>query len=197
MTLTRAGTELQAANEALDLVKQPPIGDFADGSARARAVARHFGTVRDALLADHDWQFATAWATPAQSGTSPGPLSRRFPLDADVIKVRLVRGMARDEWAMEASAGGEVKVLVTNAIEPVVCYTRRIEQPALWEPLFTELFLLRLASVLARPLLKSETRSAELAIEAAEKLGRAQKADRREQAPGRVTRTTSWIRARR
>lgn len=199
MVAPRADTEIGAANDALQHCKQPPIADFAEGNNRARTVAAHFAAVRDALLAENEWGFATGWDTPAEAAPeSLGPLKKRYPLPDDCIQVRFVDGLKAAEWGMEASAGGsEVKVLVTNATAPLVCYTRRIENPKLWDPLFLKVFGLRLGAKIAPTLAKSQQLALQLEAAADDELAPATLADAREKAPGQVPRETSWIAARR
>lgn len=198
MSLARPSTEIQAANGALSHCKQPGIALFTEDNIRARQCSIHFGAVRDAVLAEHPWSFATGWVTPARDPVdSLGPLKGRFPLPADCITVRSVDGLEEDEWTLEASDGAEAKVLVTNATAPLVCFTKRITTVKLWEPLFLEVFQYRLAAAMAPMLLGSQVAAANLANDADQKLAPAQRADKREAARSTVSRDTSWIRARR
>ena len=62
----RAQTEVEAANLALSDLGRPGITDLGNNSTRARAVRTNFSSVRDALLAQYDWGFATGYDEPAE-----------------------------------------------------------------------------------------------------------------------------------
>lgn len=198
MPQARAATEVEAANLALSRVRQPPIGAFAENNTRARQVRLHFGGVRDSLLAEHDWKFATDWIVPA-AGTAPdtGPWANRYPLPENVVAVRLVQDLGADSWTIEAAPSGELKALVTNTDAPLVKVTVRIASPALWEPLFLDVFELRLAAKIAPVILKSNTLAANLNAEADAKIALAKRVDAKESAPSQITRCTSWTQVRR
>lgn len=198
MPLARPATEEGAATLALSLIKQPGIAAFSENNNRARQAQLHFAAVRDAVLEEHAWQFADVWTIPAASLTAgTGHFAKRFPLPADCIAVREVMDLEPDEWAMEAATGAEVKVLVTDAEEPNVRYTQRATIVALWSPLFLQVFAHRLAAAMAPMLTKNDNDAMRLTGLADELLAPAQQSDRRERARSEVSRSTSWIRARR
>lgn len=198
MAQARAGTEIEAANGALDHLGQPPIGDFADGNTRARVMQRAFGSVRDRLLREHYWNFAKAWLKPA-AGTAPthGTFTKRYPLPESTIAVRFVETLTTDEWSVEKAPDGEVKALLTDATAPVVCITERITNPLLWDALFLDAFQLRLAARGAGPILKSRAEAERLDQRASDIVKEARLFDGKEDAPSAITRETSWVTARR
>lgn len=196
---TRAGTETEMANAALRLCKEPPVAAITENVHRARVCRAAFPDVRDALLRRKDWNFATHWFTPAESATaSAGPLTHRFILPADILRVRFVDGLSADEWAIEeAAAPGETAVLVTNAAAPLVCATRRIESPALWDALFSQAFAAALAAAVAPSIARDSGLAETLSGMAEAYLAQAARIDAKEKAISSLPVNTSWLVARR
>jgi len=153
------GTEEFAANLALGHIGQPEIASMSDATTRARKVRQFFPVARQATLRLKHWNFATSWIQPAQDPVqSLGHLKLRFPMPAECLRVRFIKGDNRCEWDVESGiatlAGVPVEqiILVTNITDPTVCYTRDITLPRLWDSLFLETFGLELAGHLAESL---------------------------------------------
>jgi hypothetical protein len=207
MALARATTETEAANAALRILGVAAIADInAANSTAARECRAAFGGARDEALRRKNWNFASAWSTPAMASVkSLGPLKNAFPLPDDCVRVRAVSSdgdeLAADAWAIETLKIGtppaDATVLVTNATAPVLSYTRRITNVALWDPEFLTGFAERLAAKVAPPLSKEFTLGQELDAIADGKLDHAAQSDAQEAPPRSVSRETSWITARR
>lgn len=202
----RARTETDAANAALGELGEPTIADIADPSdVRARECRRHFGGARDETLRENFWNFATGWDAPALADSlGIGEFANRYPLRPDCIMVRFVKNAVDDDWDIESAtyvdgtgATIEAMVLVTNRTAPVVCYTRRVTDVALWDPMFVAAFAKRLAAKIAPAIARNRGWAAALEEGAIEKSDRAAAIDARENAPKQVSRDTSWIAARR
>jgi hypothetical protein len=211
MALERPTSEEGVANLALGRCKEDEIATFDDDLNRARVARRHFGLVRDALLARLDWNFASAWDTPAaDTVASSGPLATRFVLPADCVVVRQVfltdmLELGNDEWEIAtgrvtiASVEAEAKVLLCNYSSIKVRYTRKVTSPRLWDPLFMDAFVCLYAAAMAPELGKSTSMAAALLQEAEGLLvPLAKRVDSREKAATQVggTKLTSWIAAR-
>ncbi|MBN9458467.1 MAG: hypothetical protein J0I54_17695 [Bosea sp.] len=201
--MARAASETEAANGALAEIGEPPIASLDEPRAAARVCKSRFHDVRDALLREADWNFATAWVIP---GMDPAPalgrLKNRYVLPPDCVKVRFVVGLETDEWAVEAASvaptaspilGG---VLVTNATAPNICYTRIVAQPVLWDALFLQVFQKRLGAAIAPRIGRSQAIAGRLNGEAAALLKPAKRRDSQEKARTELPRITSWLAAR-
>ena len=202
MPIDRAGTELEAANLALSLLREEGIADVAELTKAGAEVRKWFGTARDETLRALEWNFAEAWVTPAMDPVAyPGPLTKVYPLPPDCLAVRSVEDLGADEWkVLTVPLGGppvETTVLVTNASAPKVCYTRRITDVRLWDPQFVVAFARRFAAYMAPSFGKSidETDGMEKAGE--RKVDAAARADARERAPTEINTDVPFIRARR
>lgn len=202
--MQRAASETQAANGALAHCKHPPIASIEERRAAAIACRTRFADTRDAVLRLYDWNFATGRAVLAMDPKPGlGSLSKRYKLPDDCIKVRSVAGLERDGWEIESpivNPGEEpslVAVLVTNSDAPRIEYTRRIEQPVLWDALFLEVFQLMLGARIAPLIARNSGLAESLEARAKELLKPAKRVDAQEKARSEVTRDTSWLRARR
>lgn len=201
MPIARAGTELEAVNLALSLLREEEIADVNEDTKPAREARKWFGTARDETLRDNDWNFAEAWAAPAAAATVyPGPLTKLYPLPADCLKVRHVEELTTDEWkVLTVAIGGppvETSVLVTNATAPVVCYTRRITSVALWDPQFLVAFARRLAAYMAPSFGKSFDEANAMEGASDDKLDAAAHEDARERAPTSIRTDVPFVMAR-
>ena len=207
MALARATTETEAANAALRILGVGPIADInAANSTAARECRAAFGAARDEALRRKNWNFASAWSAPAMASVkSLGPLKNAFPLPDDCVRVRAVSTgageLAAGEWELETIKLGtppaDTTVLVTNEAAPVIGYTRRITNVALWDAEFLAGFAQRLAAKVAPPLSKEFTLGEEIDAVADQRLDHGAHSDAQEAPPQSVSRETSWITARR
>lgn len=199
-----AQTEVEVADLALAHARLPAVGDLASKSAPARVARKWFGQARDETLAAAWWSFAKAWVQPAMDVVpSPGPLKNRFPLPPDCLAIRYVEDTSREDWDTEAAtvtiAGAAVDaiVLVTNVTAPLVCYTRRVADPALWPPAFVTAFSLKLGAYVANELARSAGLANDLLTKFAGALPAAERQDGRQRRAEQISRDTPWVRARR
>lgn len=205
MTSVRDTTETGVANVALGHLGQPGIASLTDTALRARAINRFYATTRDALLRAAWWNFAKRWTTPAADPVaSKGPLTIRYVLPPDCLRVRFVRNITSTEWGEEnsqATVGGaviEAMVLVTNQTAPVICYTGLIDNVRLWDADFYDAFALLLASAAARKLGRSRSLSEDLRARGEQKMSAAKGIDSKEDADNENERPMSdWLYARR
>jgi len=208
--LQRPSSEEAVANLALGKCKEDEIATFDDDLNRARVARRHFGLVRDALLRRLDWNFASAYVTPAADVTAgAGELSVRYPMPPDCIAVREVFvddiALGDDEWAVESGrviVGGvevEAMIVVTSKTGAEIRYTRRVESPRLWDPLFMQAFIGLYAHAMAPELGRSTSQAAAYLAEAEELLvPLAKRTDSKEKATSKVggRKLPSWLAAR-
>lgn len=167
------GALLLLVNDALAVCGEPALASLEERASRAAIIVPRLDPARDAVLRLHDWQFASAHSALALlAGQSAGKLKLRFALPDDCVKVRGVEGLEADEWQLEAAsvdgqeAPGLVSILVTNQPAPVIAYTRQVQHPDLWDALFREALVLKLAIAAGPGFGKGadwvETKSAEL-----------------------------------
>lgn len=189
---TPVSTEAEAANLALVLCRQPPIGSLNGTTGQAAAVRAWFTTARDEVLGEHEWNFATkSAALTTYTAETVGPFTRRYTLPTDLLVVRRVEDQEAEDWSVE---GGK---LLTDIEDPTISYTAKSTTVSSWEPAFVAAFATRLASYIAPIFQVPEGTIERLERSADKKVGKAARRDAREGAAGVITRDTSWIRARR
>lgn len=205
MTLTRAQSEVQAANGALAHLGESRLASLNENRTAARAIIDQFGPVRDELLRRHDWNFAKRFATLAADPTMPvGTFGKSYPLPGDCLRVRSVVGASEDDWCVEyANTGGEdgetllVSMLSTDLVSPRLAYTALVGDPVLWDATFLAAFEFALAAKIAPLIGRDDALADNMRANAERMVQLARKTDAREGARSRVPRETSYITARR
>lgn len=202
--MARSTTEVEAANGALGLIGVAPIASLEQEGSAALAVRGAFADVRDALLRLYDWNFAGGRVSPSREPVNDaGPLPHRFRLPEDCLMVRGVDGASADDWALENASPspnvdiGIITMLVTRIEAPVIHYTRRVENIALWDALFLEQFQMRLGARLAPLLTGDNTRAVQLGNQAELALRAAKRRDGREKARATLPEESAYLTARR
>lgn len=203
--VARAQTETEAASLACFNAGQPPLTSLdTDTSVRARACRRYFPAARDSVLREKWWSFAKGWVVPAPiAGESLGPLKKRYVMPEDCLRVRYIQDLDDDAWDLEnatvdmAGVPTSQTVLVTNVTAPVVAYTKRITEVRLWDPVFLDGFAEDLAARIALKVGRSQSFADKMASRAAATIATASAIDGREQSRQTITRTPSWVAARR
>lgn len=153
MTLTADYTVITLCNGALQHLQHDTIADIDDDEV---AAARHckfaYPRVIDALLRDFSWNFAKVRAELAADGTPPAfGYSHRYALPSDCLMVRSIDGFETEAWEVEG------RFILINADSPIrVSYTKRITDPAQFDPLFTQLAEMHLAIKVAPMLARDE-----------------------------------------
>lgn len=144
-------TVLDICNMALSRLGESPITAIdPNGNLPARLCYMHYHPVRREVLCAHRWSFATCTANLLSSeNTSPGSMHQlRHSLPADCLRVLAVNTRS---WTLRGRA------IYTTTPGVRLLYIADVEDPALFEPLFTEALTLRLAWKLCIPLINSTT----------------------------------------
>lgn len=139
-------------NMALSMLGIPTIARLDDGSKQAQQCALLFPVIRDRVLRDHTWGFASAGYDLQQLAEESFDPS--FPLACSVPPdfIRVIRLADYGEYRMNGR-----KILV-KSFPARLLYVRRVEDSSLFDPTFAEAMQYLLASELAM----SNTRDAQL-----------------------------------
>ena len=140
-------TPTDICNMAISRLGQPKINDISENSAAAIACRDHFEPVRDALLRGHPWNFATVRADLAEGATPEYGWSRSFTLPNDFLRLNTVNGVEASRC--EADYSLTFRTIYSNADTLQVTYVKQIEDTTLFDPLFVEAFVLKLAAAIA------------------------------------------------
>ena len=173
LTLARLGDDATVAS--LD----PP-----EGSAQATHCARFMPMAIQSMLEEHDWSFATVraslallaeqppstwqyvYAAPADLVTTIAILAPDAPGDyspqirafsyagaCDYTEVNMLNAYTPQNYTVEIDSTG-ASVIYTNQKDAVLRYTRLLDDPSKFSPLFTQALVAFLASMVAGPLIK-------------------------------------------
>lgn len=152
-------SNVQIAKTALSrLSDQYEIEALDENSTEAEAVSLVFSDVRERLLREVPWSFATAEVTPASLDiTPPGLWSYAYAYPSDCLKVlRIENPLGRRAppvpFAVRLFGPDDTKVICTNMIDPTIVYTKNIDDPTLMDPIFRSAFAYRLAQEVCMPL---------------------------------------------
>lgn len=142
-----ANSVVEIANNVLSRLGDKTILSLSDDNDRARWFNRLYPSVRDSVLRKHDWNFARQRAELAQDVDSPvWGYKYKYPLPPDCLKVRKVNDEAgNDDWSIESG------YLFTDFLEVKIIYTRREENPGMFDSSFCECLEVRLAAEMAIP----------------------------------------------
>lgn len=154
-------SEVEIYNMALGYVGVAREIDAPDeGSTESDQCQRYYAQTRDATLRDFPWPFANkviALGLVEENPNDDWAYAYRYPTDC-LRALRLVTGSRVDTAPPPFELGHDDagKLIFTDQAEAVLKYTRRIEDPELFDPAFVEAFAWRLGSKVAIPLSRSE-----------------------------------------
>lgn len=163
-------SDVEIANLALaKLGDEGEISALTEDSRAARAINGCYAAMRDAVLRDHPWNFATrrVQLAPLLDAPAWGGLNA-FELPADFL--RLLEAEGDPDWQIE----GRTILAATSVLN--LRYTARIEDSGLYDPLFAEALACRIAQQLALRITGSSTvladaaRAYQLALAAAKRV---------------------------
>ena len=122
----------------------------------ARVCNLYYGPMRDAVLEDYDWPFASARATLALLDEQPNSdwgYSYRKPGDC-LRAIKIDSGIRQETSPIPFQEGTDDSggLIFTDQSGAVLKYTRRITNPALFSSAFADALSLRLAAKIAGPL---------------------------------------------
>lgn len=137
------------ANQSLSLLGDGgQISSYDENSTAAIAIRTHYDTVRKGLLRSHRWNFARARAQLTASATAPAfDWSYAYPLPVTCLRLLKLNGRAtlQDGDTFEI----EGRSLLTNEDEAKIVYVQDVTDPDLWDSLFVEAMVLKLAAAVA------------------------------------------------
>lgn len=162
--------EVDIANVALLRIGQlAPLASLEEDTPQAQAVKAIFGHARDAVLEAFAWPFATfraQLAVIASADDDPDDENLRtgwgftYALPANCIAPRYIypgTNNPGEGQEIPYRIEGDVqrgKVLVTNEPEAELIFTKLVDTPARWSPMFRDALAMRLASDLAMSVMK-------------------------------------------
>jgi hypothetical protein len=133
-------SNVSIANRALTLLSANRILGFDEASEEARKMNAIFEDTRDALLSEHNWNFAIAERTLALLSDAPllNEYVYAYQLPSDCLRV--IRMVDDEEFKREGNK------LYTNSNDPRIEYIKRETDPTKFSKGFVKAFASRLAA---------------------------------------------------
>lgn len=150
-------TETEICNLALSRIGVTEYIDSLDeDSAHAQACSVIFDIARDTALASASWSFATKRATLALLDVEHDEWEYVYTLPADLLEVQSFwPATPKTPYGIELNSGGTARVIVTNAQDAVLIYTKRVTNTGLFTAQFCDALAWRLAVDLALSISKN------------------------------------------
>lgn len=134
------------------------ITSLSEASNEARVCSLFYEQTRDYVLRDFDWNFAEKRVVLADAGTPPAEWAYKYTYPSDCLRaryiavpcMRTVRNDQRIEFKVANESGQ--KVIYTNQPAAELIYTYRVEDPTLFDSMFSSALSYKLASEIAMPL---------------------------------------------
>jgi hypothetical protein len=181
-----AASVVGICNSALLKIGSERINSLGDDNKRAIACNEQWEKVRDEVLSDHPWNFATKRAALAQLDSTPAwGYAYEFQLPDDCLRVIGTQYPGQD-YKIEG------RKVLTDETELNILYIYRNEEPAYWSPKFCEAMALRLASDLAYHIAQSATLAQGLYATYQALLSDAKIVDAQEGSPSEMI-VTEWL----
>lgn len=145
-----ADSSVDIANLALTLIGEAAIVSLDEETDQARALKRIYNITLDAVLRDHNWNFAQLRVSLARHAIAPSfKFSYQYVLPTDPYCLRLLEtNLDSDQaWRIETykTASEQSRVIVTDATSVKVLYVARLTDVVLWDALFADAFATDLA----------------------------------------------------
>ncbi|MDZ4253536.1 MAG: hypothetical protein U1A72_13295 [Sulfuritalea sp.] len=143
-------SKLEVMNIALTLLGEPTADDPDDSSENPTTIRDLFDMARDAVLADHPWNFAMEYAAVAASDTTPTVrYDYAYPLPQNPYCLRVWQVI--DQLAAKPDLASKWEVqgrsILTDLGSPLYfSFIKRVTEPGLWSPGFAFALGLRLAA---------------------------------------------------
>jgi hypothetical protein len=154
----------EACNDALGQIGQTLLEDIEEDTPTAAMCALWVPKLLAGVLRDHYWNFAAKDAAldivdfedPDEEDEAPTDWSYAFELPENCVRVRWLNNSERIEWIVQG------RRLFTDEPTATIKYIAMITDPTIWDTLFYQAFVTRLASKLAMPLTRDLKLTAEL-----------------------------------
>lgn len=171
-------SSVEMANLAIAHLRETPISDFDYSSVASRWFKNNYAAHRDAYLAQHDWDFATALVyLPVETVSPPFRWTYQYQQPADCLRLpqQTVDGMPNGRIIPHEVVGQ--KILTDQAAPFPLRYIRRVTSEATFPPLFVNGFSLYLAAGCAHVITGKNSRAEALRQAASEVFAQAGRHD--------------------
>ncbi|MBI9112831.1 hypothetical protein [Maridesulfovibrio ferrireducens] len=149
-------SEVKICNLALRKLGARLIESLSDSSQEAVTCNLFYEQVRDAVLRDHPWNFATCRCRLAKLAQGPAfGFSFQYQVPVDCLHLRQL-SRADDEFVVEGDK------ILTNIDGASAIYTSKVSNPVLFDSSFVMAFSARLAAEMADDITGSSSKAREM-----------------------------------
>lgn len=142
-------SEVSICNKGLRYLGGEEILSLMQETRSARLCKQYYSEVRDEVLEEHHWNFATRYGLLARLQEAPPfGFAYAYQMPVDCLRIRRLR----DKSAFEVVEG---RKLYTDSPSAEAIMTVRTTNPAVFPALFAEVLARKLAAELAVPLMNS------------------------------------------
>ena len=134
------------------------ISSLSEASNEARVCALFYDQMRDYALRDYPWNFANKRIALSEAGDAPTNWEYMYVYPSDCLKARAIvppglRAPRSDQRIpFETGYYDGQRVIFSNQAQAELIYTTRIEDPTIFDPMFTSALSYLIASEIAMPL---------------------------------------------
>lgn len=173
------------------------IQSMTEQSQEATFANLFYEQARKATLRAHPWNFANIRVDLALLGDGPRPWAYQYALPTNCVRALYIQSLLDNgekiPFEVSLKADGTARVINTNQPDATLIYTANVEDPNLFDPMFTEAFVLKLAGMLAPTI--APQRNQEMATRFVNAMRAATAVDAGEGEPEPPA-TTDWLEAR-
>ncbi len=144
-------------NQALGHINRNAIASLDERTQEAIICNRLYNSLREVVLGDFPWGFATKYAELAQlDGSVYGNWSYCYAVPTDCLVIRRIHNPAGEypqiEYSTAVSADLTKKTILTNQPGAVLVYTANVVDPNVFDSAFSDALTWRLTADIALPL---------------------------------------------
>ncbi len=182
---------LELCNLALANLGQPPISAIGDNSKESQTFRQVYDPILDEVLREFDWPFARVTAALVASASTVTGWSYVFTKPSAALAIRSVFSDA--SVAKPAAIDFEVSgsLLASSGATSYVTYTKRVTDPAEWDPAFVTALSYRLAEAMGPGISADEATVNRCAIKYRERLSEAKRMNTGKRTP--KDRTSTYV----
>ncbi len=170
-----AESDIAVCNLALARLGEDAISDFTEASEAARQCNRFYRQTVDEELRLNWWSFAREVKALSQHADAPADTdydySYQLPVNPYCLEVRNILGVTQDQWQIQE------RNLLCNLDEVTIVYTKRVTDPSMYDPLFTNALSLNLAYRICIPITGDKEMKGTIYLEYEIMIARARRSD--------------------
>jgi hypothetical protein len=160
-------SEVQICNMALGHIgAAAEIQSLSEATEEAKYSNLYYNDIRDSVLRQHPWNFATTYVVLADLGSPPTGWDYRYRYPVDCHRALNIVKAAKTDPEIEfdvGSDGSSGRVILTDQATATLRYTAKVTDPNAFDALFIHALSWALAVHLAEPITSSQAKKKDAA----------------------------------